>query len=74
MREELLQGGFLVALTCGSGFGVEGVPNAHRGMIVQNAWAYAYDGQQARNEYRLTKRMFAGSDLWHVKRLGRVPA
>jgi hypothetical protein len=69
MYEYLLGGGKLVNLASG-GLAVEGVAGAKRGMVVTSACSWM-DGQERKaGQYRLTKRVIAGTDMWHVQRLG----
>jgi hypothetical protein len=76
MSEPLLGGGKLVKLNdgLGSGLGAEGVPGAHRGMVVYSASSHLVGGQREHGAYRLTRRVIRGPDLWHVRRLGGVPS
>lgn len=73
MREYLLSGGALVRLASG-GLGVEGVPDARRGLVVYSALWGADGDRHTRGSYRLTQREVPGTDLWRVVRLGPVPA
>ena len=70
MRSEpLVGGGKLVALSRG-GVGAEAVPGAKRGLVVQSASIHAGPGPVSKSgRYRLTRRVIAGTDLWHVRRL-----
>lgn len=70
MRENLVGGGRLVKIEGGSGLGVEGVPNAKRGLIVQSASSHAVSGDiHGAGRYQLTQRAVEGTDLWRVKRI-----
>lgn len=69
-RERLLVGGgYLVRIHGGSGFAVEGVAEAHRGMVVQSAFSYLDGQHHRRGRYRLTQRAVKDTDLWRVVRL-----
>lgn len=73
MREQLIGGGYLVRLKSGS-LAVEGVPASRRGLIVESAMSYANGSRHERGSYRLSRRVVAGTDLWHVRSLGAVEA
>lgn len=72
-NEQLMEGGKLVTL-CTGALGAEGVPAAKRGLIIHSAYAYANGERYVRGMYRLTRRVIAGTDLWHVVRCGSVGA
>ena len=65
--EALTNGGYLVKLNSGS-LAVEGVPNACRGRVVQSATSHLDGAERVSGQYSLTRRVTAGTDLWHVRR------
>lgn len=66
MREPLANGGYLVRLASGS-LAVEGVPDARSGLVVDSDLQFL-DGDTLRSGmYRVTRRVSAGTDLWHVQ-------
>lgn len=68
MREELVEGGSLVRLRSGS-LAVEGVPAARRGLVVYSSLCSRDGSMWRRGTYRLTRRVIAGLDMWHVRRM-----
>jgi hypothetical protein len=71
LKENLCEGGSLVRLH-DDRLACEGVPGACRGMVVTSARVGRDGGAYASGQYQLTKRVIAGGDLWHVRRLGKV--
>lgn len=68
LKEQLCGGGWLVRLASGS-LAVEGVPSAHRCQVVESALSCADGGHRRRGVYRLTRKVVAGTDLWHVQKM-----
>ena len=68
LKEQLCGGGWLVRLASGS-LAVEGVPSAKRHQVVESALSCADGARHRRGVYRLTRRVVAHTDLWHVKRM-----
>jgi len=66
-HEALINGGHLVKLNSGS-LAVEGVPNARRGRVVQSAQSHLDGTDRVSGRYVITRRVTAGTDIWHVRR------
>lgn len=67
MSEPLDGGGRLVRLASGS-LAIEGRPDVARGSVVASALWYRYGDAYRRGRYRITRRVVADTDLWHVIR------
>ena len=73
VNEQLIGGGRLVRLNSGN-IATEKVPGARRGLVVYSASSHLDGSGHYRGSYTLTKRVSAGTDLWHVQRNGKVEA
>ena len=72
MREYLTDGGRLVRVFGGAGLAVEGVPGAHRGLVVHSSLVCVSGERRYVAKYRLTQRAVGGTDLWRVRRAGTI--